>query len=182
MPAWHPTPRHNLGNDLSDIEQMARENKRSSQIAARHFWIYGNGADGPLSTPSQTSPDGLPQSSGLGAMAEFQSKRQRKKLRAKIRVWFNLFGPKVVEFEMTIHFRSRSWLSPTLQASLRSINIRPSDSPIFNACMRGNPGTVRRLIENGEASINDVDQYGAGLLYVRILLLFNTPLLGTWWP
>lgn len=170
MLPYPPKPQHNGCNDLSNVERMARENRMSNQIAGRHVWTYGSGADNCFPLAPQTSSDDQTQSSGLSAVAELQSKRYRKKLRAKVRVWFNVFGPRVAEFELAIHIRSKAWLSPSLAGTVRCINIRPRDSPIFDACTEGDLDEIRSLIECGAANINDVTEAGIGLLVVSIYL------------
>jgi hypothetical protein len=46
---------------------------------------------------------------------------------------------------------------------------RPYDSPIFNEIHQGNVSRVIELLRTQQASVNDVDPYGLGLLYVSFL-------------
>lgn len=46
--------------------------------------------------------------------------------------------------------------------------VRPYNSPVFDVAQKGDIGGMLRLLQNGDASINDVDPYGLGLLYVRL--------------
>jgi hypothetical protein len=116
-----------MERDLLDMESIT-QNKRTNQIVAQHSWTYGRANRGLCSS---TSPNGSSTLGGVDAIAEFQSKAFRKKLRARARVWFTLFGPRVAEFEFAIHIRSKAWLSPTLEIAVRLINIRPLSSAIF---------------------------------------------------
>ena len=47
--------------------------------------------------------------------------------------------------------------------------IRPYESPIFLIIQTGDISNMMGLLHSGHASIHDVDPYGLGLLYVRIL-------------
>jgi hypothetical protein len=54
-----------------------------------------------------------------------------------------------------------------LKISLQTRHVVPYDSPILVCVREGDVQGVRKLFQSGEASINDVDPYGLGLLYVR---------------
>ena len=49
---------------------------------------------------------------------------------------------------------------------------RPYESEIFHAVQEGNISTMMHLLQSGQASIHDVDPYGLGLLYVRLLFCY----------
>jgi len=51
--------------------------------------------------------------------------------------------------------------------SICSYNIRPTESAIFRCCDNGNLAMVQRLIQGGDASLSDVDEYGRSLIEVR---------------
>lgn len=53
-----------------------------------------------------------------------------------------------------------------LNVCLQSRRTIPYDSPILVCVQEGNIDGVRSLLRSGEASLNDVDPYGLGLLYV----------------
>lgn len=53
-----------------------------------------------------------------------------------------------------------------LDVSLRTRNTIPYDSPIFIAVQEGKVDEIRNLLCSGKASLNDIDPYGLGLLYV----------------
>jgi hypothetical protein len=55
----------------------------------------------------------------------------------------------------------------SIKAALQCFNIRPGWSPIFEFCKKGYIEKVRRLIEKGLASPNDVDPDGWTPLHVR---------------
>jgi hypothetical protein len=58
----------------------------------------------------------------------------------------------------------------SIDAGFRSFNLRPGWSPIFEYSSRGDSQNVRKLIEEGLASPNDVDPKGWTVLHVRIYL------------
>jgi hypothetical protein len=69
-------------------------------------------------------------------------------------------------------FSSRVWEIARIDAHqgwdlcFRTYNRRPRDAKIFEYCGIGDLGEVRRLIQNGEASLLDVDAGGRNLLSV----------------
>ncbi|CAD6449241.1 a632d1e1-a570-4e46-b256-dffee697ad99-CDS [Sclerotinia trifoliorum] len=48
------------------------------------------------------------------------------------------------------------------------IRRRPNDSEIFQLCRIGDTGAVKRLLDRGEASIYDVDEYEESLLHIAV--------------
>lgn len=52
--------------------------------------------------------------------------------------------------------------------ALDVVRRRPYDSEIFKLCRNGNFQAVRRLLDRGEASIHDVEEFGKSLLHVSI--------------
>jgi hypothetical protein len=73
---------------------------------------------------------------------------------------------RVLEFSFTQRFNS-------IGAGLRTFNIRPGWSPIFEYSSRGDLQSVRRLVEDGLASPNDVDPDGWTVLHVSSVFLGN---------
>jgi hypothetical protein len=65
----------------------------------------------------------------------------------------------------------------SVDAGLYTFNLRPGWSPIFEYSSRGDVQNVRRLIEEGRASPNDVDPDGWTVLHVRLRFLENVILL-----
>lgn len=53
-----------------------------------------------------------------------------------------------------------------LNVSIETRNTIPYDSPIFIAVQEGQVDEIRSLLYSGKASLNDIDPYGLGLLYV----------------
>lgn len=54
-----------------------------------------------------------------------------------------------------------------LNVCLQTRHTVPYDSPILVCVQEGNVEGMRRILRSGTASLNDVDPYGLGLLYVR---------------
>jgi hypothetical protein len=146
--------------------QIIKQNVNTNRVMAQHSWTYRWNDNGRHPAPT---PEGSSRLGSVAAVAEFESRAYRKKLRAKVRVWFGLFGPRVAEFEFAVHVRSKAWLSPTVEVAVRSINIRPWLSRIFQDCEASNLINVKGLIETGAASINDVSEFNhKSLLQVSI--------------
>lgn len=79
------------------------------------------------------------------------------------------FLPKITSWrilECTFNHRYSS-----LDAGLQTFNLRPAWSPIFEYASRGDLQAVRRLLEDGLASPNDVDPDGWTVLHVSSLFL-----------
>lgn len=53
-----------------------------------------------------------------------------------------------------------------VNVSLNSRHMIPYDSPILVCTQEGDIDGMRRLLKSGEASLNDIDPYGLGLIYV----------------
>jgi hypothetical protein len=153
-----------IGGDVFNLERI-RQDRCSNQIVGQHAWSYANGAD---SSFSESDSHNMPtEPRRFRVMVSVQSKRHQKLLRAKMRTWLKFFGPKVVEFDFTIQHRTKSWMSPAMQCAVRITNMRPYDSLIFQACRYVDFERVKMLLDSGEASINDMTEWG-GLLYVSI--------------
>ena len=111
---------------------------------------------------------------GLSAEASVKvtSRRTRRALRSVVRVGFHLLCQRIVRLEFQAQQASRSWASlPRLSCVLTLANVRSFQDPIFLACWRKDIEGVRYLLESGQASITDVDEYGRGLLEVRLLAI-----------
>jgi hypothetical protein len=150
-------------DDLIDIEQI-KQDRISNQILEQHSWAVGK--DYYLDyLPFSRGNTSFP-SAGVSAGFGVKSQRHRKHLRGKVQAWFTLFIPKVVEFKFALHIRSNAWSSPTVGIAVRSLNVRPYDSPIFWACRECDLERVKLLLESGAASSNDVSPWGQTLLQV----------------
>lgn len=77
-----------------------------------------------------------------------------------------------VRFQLPALFTSRVWEIARIDAHqgwdlcFRSYNRRPSNAEIFSHCERSNLTRVQELIQNGEASLLDVDEDGHNLFWV----------------
>jgi hypothetical protein len=79
------------------------------------------------------------------------------------------FLPKIISWRiLECTFKQRNG---SIGAGLRTFNLRPGWSPIFEYASRGDLQGVRRLIEDGLASPNDVDPDGWTVLHVSFILL-----------
>ncbi|SPQ24530.1 6437b7bc-d59f-4616-9459-813b93939ca8 [Thermothielavioides terrestris] len=61
-----------------------------------------------------------------------------------------------------------AWLSPLVQCRVVAANVRSQFSPIFQACKYGDLKRIKLLLESGEASINDRNIIGDGLLWYAV--------------
>ena len=125
----------------------------TNQVLMQHSWTYRWASNGTRPLPIS---EGASRFGRIAAIAKFESRAYRKKLRARFRIWFGLFGSKVVEFEFALHIRFKAWLSPTLKVALRLVNTRPWYSDVFAACETSDLTRIKSLFEGGAASINDV--------------------------
>ncbi|GAB7324210.1 hypothetical protein MBLNU13_g07570t1 [Cladosporium sp. NU13] len=77
-----------------------------------------------------------------------------------------------MRFQLPTLFTSRVWEIARIDAHqgwdlcFRTYNRRPSNAEIFRHCHRANLTEVQRLIQNGEASLLDVNEDGYNLLWV----------------
>lgn len=156
-------PRNWSTHEVFDLETTGKR-RDSNRLVAKHSRTYGKVA-GPALACSASS-ELLSGRWTLGAMVELERRRYDKKLRAKVRAWLNLFGPRVVDFEISIRIRSLAWMSPSMECLVRTVNVRPWGCPIFQACEFADLKRVKFLLESGEASINDVCPDGNSLLWV----------------
>ena len=145
-----------LGNDLEPSHRLIEHNIRrtlNSYVAS-----IGNGG----------SPTAVRNSmSSVGAGIAIGSKRKSIKVRLMFNLCWKLFAGRILEFETQILLNCSSWtLTPRVASSLAIFNLHPSNSPIFLACRDHDFDEVRYLLENGQASIYDVDDKIGGLLEV----------------
>ncbi|KAK4224074.1 hypothetical protein QBC38DRAFT_502551 [Podospora fimiseda] len=101
------------------------------------------------------------------------SSKNTKHLKMKLRIWLDVFGCQVVDFDVHIGIRLRALLSPNLTFGIRVVNIRSNDSAIikaFNAPLtpRELYLRVKSLMESGQAGINDVDSWGQSILLLAM--------------
>lgn len=104
---------------------------------------------------------------GIGGSIGLESKRKSRRAKLILNMQYRLFGTYILRLELQMQLLCRSWsLSPQILPHLTVCFLRPSDSPIFEACQTYNFGEVRWLLETGQASIYDVDGDIGGLLEV----------------
>src|SRR6266480_1936844 len=81
---------------------------------------------------------------------------------AELRYFFPLwFSWAMASFSISFSLR----MLP-LNVCLQTRHTIPYDSPILVCTQEGNIHGIRELLRSGTASLNDVDPYGLGLLYV----------------
>lgn len=103
----------------------------------------------------------------IGGSISLESKRKSRRARFTLNMQYRLFGTYILRFELQMQLLCRSWsLSPQISPHLTVFYLRPSDSPIFEACQAWDLDEVRWLLKTGQASIYDVDEYTGGLLEV----------------
>lgn len=120
---------------------------------------FGN-TDGP-----ETPIDGF---YSTGGNLTLESKMKSQKAKFLFSMCFKMLGHHILRFEMQAQLLCRLWrFDPSVRASLTIINVRPSDTPIFEACRNWNLQEVHYLLETGKAGINDTDGETGGLLEVR---------------
>ncbi|KAK0610604.1 hypothetical protein B0T17DRAFT_512094 [Bombardia bombarda] len=140
-----------------DIDKI-RSGSCINNIIANKNWDYGS-----------TFTYGSFKSGGVGARVERVSKRYQRIWKAKATWWLNLFGPAVLEFEFVIQCRTMAWMSPSIQAAIRVVNVWPNDSPIFRATVGADLPKVKMLLESGEVGINDVNENGWSILSTAVI-------------
>src|SRR5688500_17071694 len=80
VPSPSPPEQKDLGNELFDM-QMIKQNANTNRVMTQHSWTYRWNDNGcrPASTPEGSSRLG-----SVAAVAKFESRAYRKKLRAKV--------------------------------------------------------------------------------------------------
>jgi hypothetical protein len=76
---------------------------------------------------------------------------------------------KAVTAEMISHHLVSCWTDISFSSGrIRLRNVVPTDSPLMSACYYGNLNAVRRCLEMGKGSVNDIDNEGTTLLMVSV--------------
>ncbi|KAJ0163014.1 hypothetical protein CTA2_3647, partial [Colletotrichum tanaceti] len=125
--------------------------------------------------PSQRAQWDFEGSSGTGTVTQrprysghvaVKTTASFREVRASLRVRFFLFNERVLRFELGVRQLTRAWTSFSLVGSrIDVVNIRPYGSQIFRYCGNLDFDGVKMMLEQGRASIHDVDdRYNAGLL------------------
>ncbi|KAF6829581.1 hypothetical protein CPLU01_07867 [Colletotrichum plurivorum] len=84
--------------------------------------------------------------------------KYHRNLRVSLRVKFYFLNERVLSFELGLRQFIRAWASiATTDCRISVANIRPTGSPIFELCRKSDLEGVRKVLEEGQASIYDVD-------------------------
>ncbi|RSM13103.1 hypothetical protein CEP52_002135 [Fusarium oligoseptatum] len=132
------------------------EEWRWKQPLARQNWSFRTkaGAQDP------DDPEGR-----LEGSVSLTLKKNVWKARALFKARVNILGRRIICLEIKAQQFTQTWFGmPFLSGQISIVNVRPSDAPIFKACVDFNLPMVKHLLETGEASIHDVNGYGEGLL------------------
>lgn len=145
-----------LDNDLEPGQRLIEHNIR--RTLSSYVATIGNGGSPTVDRNMMSS---------VGAGIVINSKRESTKVRLMFNLGCKLIGGRILDFELQIMLNCRYWtVTPRLASSLAIFNLRPSNSPIFLACRKHDFDEVRYLLENGQASIYDIDEQTGGLLEV----------------
>lgn len=98
-----------------------------------------------------------------------KSNKYQRNLRISLRMKFHFLNERLLSFEIGIRQFTRAWAGiATTDCRISLANIRPADSPIFELCKSLNFEAVKTMLEEGRASIYDVDDMThSSLLDVR---------------
>ncbi|KEY69063.1 hypothetical protein S7711_10698 [Stachybotrys chartarum IBT 7711] len=99
---------------------------------------------------------------------QFKRKARGRRMDVMIRTSLRVVGKAILQAEVRVRYVASAWVNmPWINTSISIINIRSADDPIFEAIREQDLEEVKRLIDYGEASINDVsDEGGLTLLAV----------------
>lgn len=76
---------------------------------------------------------------------------------------------------VTLEYITRENRKTSFHINTEPIRIIPKESPVFEACFKGDVKAVRQMIEGGQASRHDRDEYGWTLLDVTLISIgFNS--------
>ncbi|KAF6814482.1 hypothetical protein CSOJ01_04033 [Colletotrichum sojae] len=100
-----------------------------------------------------------------------KSNRYHRNLRVSLRMRFYFLNERVLSFEMGLRQFTQAWASiATTGCRISIANIRPADSPIFELCDKLDFEGVKTMLDEGRASIYDVDDANhAGLLELALM-------------
>lgn len=99
-----------------------------------------------------------------------KSNKYHANLRVSLRMKFYFLNERVLSFELGLRQFTRAWASiATTDCRLSVVNIRPVGSRVFELCKNLDFDVVKSMLEEGRASIYDVDNAfnHSGLLDVR---------------
>ncbi|KAI0152851.1 hypothetical protein GGR57DRAFT_469268 [Xylariaceae sp. FL1272] len=145
--------------EICDIRMRLLECSEQ-KILMRYSRAWGD-LRGPQTSMGETS---------LRTSISLQSKRNRRRFRALLQVKFKFICTRILQIEVRAQQVLHQWLgAPWFDCSMTVVNIRPDDSPVFDACLKLDFWRVKGLIESGEASVYDFMGNGRGLLEQVIL-------------
>lgn len=139
------------------------EEWRWKEPLARQDWSFNTKAK---------SQDAYDSQERLEGSLSLISKKNLWKARARLKARVNILGKRIICLEIKAQHFTQAWLGmPFLSGQLSIVNVRPNDTPIFEACSNLDLPVVKHLLETGEASIHDVDEDGWGLLEVSAICI-----------
>ncbi|KAI1270658.1 hypothetical protein F5Y18DRAFT_369114 [Xylariaceae sp. FL1019] len=154
-----PQPSLILGNegltpDVSDMRMRLLE-YNEQRVLSKYSRAWGDLLEPRISTGERS----------LRAHIALQSKRNRRRFRAVLQVKFKFLCTRVLQIEIRAQQILHQWLgAPWFDCWMTVVNVRPGDSPIFEACFQLDFWRVKSLIDSGEASVYDFMDTGRGLL------------------
>lgn len=87
-----------------------------------------------------------------------KSNKHHRDLRVSLRTKFYFLNERLFSFEMGIRQFTRAWASiATTDCRISVANVRPVGSLIFELCKKSDFEGVKAMLDEGRASINDVD-------------------------
>lgn len=108
--------------------------------------------------------------------AQFSVKlgKYRRDFRASFKLRFFLLSERILRFELGLQQFTHAWTSVSLSDfRIQLTNVIPRNSLIFELCRQSDFEGVKRMLEDGRASICDVNDFGAGLLDVGYMAHLN---------
>lgn len=135
-----------------------------TRILVKHSASFGEyqGLMGTTATDTRTNTP------RTGAAVDYETTSNRRRVKLAGVLGFKLICNRIIKFEIEgLQWYLRSGGIPQLSCSMTIFNVRPYDTPIFEACRRWDFGKVTHLIQTGQASLHDVDDKLGGLLEVK---------------
>lgn len=165
--------RHQKISSASSLSSEEKENFETEAISRKMQYDWGK----PLTSHSWA----YGWNDRFGVKTTFVSKRNTWAARVMLKAQLNFFGRRIIHTEFKMHHFTRSWMSmPSISSLVTILNIRPNDTPIFEACREHDLPTIQHLLETGKASVFDVNEDRDGLLEVSykktIVLAFGSTL------
>ncbi|KAK3327101.1 hypothetical protein B0T19DRAFT_152406 [Cercophora scortea] len=155
---------NNRISSLQEINTDPIPTNPYNKILVRRSWTFG--VNTTTTTDSDSPHQQHPHATDLAthpgpftAKIHTRSRRFQRTIHAKARWLLKLkllgCGSVLIELAVAVRLRTDAWM-PSVQRSLRVVNVRPWDSAVYRAVRRGDVEAVRGLIECGEAGVNDL--------------------------